>query len=75
MKALALMSPDLFRVAFADTIQRGASLSRCETYRWTLTRTWSSEGGHVCFIELNPSTADHRKDDPTVRRWTHFARA
>lgn len=66
---------DLFGVPFADTIIRSADLSRCETYRWTLTRTWSSEGGHVCFIGLNPSTADALVDDPTVRRWTHFARA
>ena len=69
-----LATKDLFGVAFADTIQRAASLSRCGTYRFTLTRTWG-EGGHVCFIGLNPSSADHRKDDPTVRRWIHFARA
>lgn len=70
-----MRAPDLFGVAFADTIKRSANLSPCGTYRWTLTRTWSSEGGHVCFIGLNPSTADHRIDDPTVRRWTHFARS
>lgn len=67
-------SHDLFGVAFTDTIQRSASLSRCETYRWSLERTWAN-GSRVCFIGLNPSTADHRLDDPTVRRWTHFARA
>ncbi|GEP06858.1 DUF1643 domain-containing protein [Methylobacterium oxalidis] len=65
---------DFFGVSFADMIQRAASLSRCGTYRFTLTRTWG-EGGHVCFIGLNPSTADHRIDDPTVRRWIHFAQA
>ncbi len=65
---------DLFGHTFADTIARSADLSRCGTFRWTLTRTWST-GPHVCFIGLNPSTADHRVDDPTVRRWTHFARA
>ncbi|AWN35743.1 DUF1643 domain-containing protein [Methylobacterium radiodurans] len=70
-----LAATDLFGTPFADTIQRGADLSRCGLYRWTLTRTWSSEGGHVCFIGLNPSTADHRKDDPTVCRWMHFARS
>ncbi|WP_407528371.1 DUF1643 domain-containing protein [Methylobacterium oryzisoli] len=69
-----LQTRDLFGVAFADTIKRSATLSRCGTYRYTLTRTWG-EGGHVCFIGLNPSTADHRVDDPTVRRWIHFARA
>ncbi len=69
-----LHARDLFGVAFADTIKRSATISRCGTYRYTLTRTWG-EGGHVCFIGLNPSTADHRVDDPTVRRWIHFARA
>lgn len=66
---------DLFGVAFTDTIKRSADISRCGFFRWTLNRTWSSEGGHVCFIGLNPSTADHRKDDPTVCRWMHFARS
>ena len=75
MTTAALSAQDLFGVPFADTIQRAADLSPCGTYRWTLTRTWSSEGGHVCFIGLNPSTADHQLDDPTVRRWIHFARA
>lgn len=68
------MAADLFGLAFADRIARSADLSPCETFRWTLSRTWAS-GPHVCFIGLNPSTADHRKDDPTVKRWTHFARA
>ncbi|BAQ44341.1 DUF1643 domain-containing protein [Methylobacterium aquaticum] len=68
-----LLASDLFGVAFADTIKRSAALSRCGAYRFTLTRTWG-EGGHVCFIGLNPSTADHRKDDPTVCRWIRFAR-
>lgn len=52
-----------------------ATLSRCGTYRYTLSRDWSSLGGRVCFIGLNPSTADHRIDDPTVKRWIHFAKA
>lgn len=72
---LALAAPDLFGVPLADTITRDADLSRCGAFRWTLTRSWSSEGGRVCFIGLNPSTADHCRDDPTVLRWIHFARA
>lgn len=55
-------------------IKRSAVISDCGQYRYTLTRTWRA-GPHVCFIGLNPSTADHRKDDPTVRRWIHFASA
>lgn len=75
MTKIAFATRDLFGVPFADTIARSANLSRCGAYRFTLTRTWSSEGRHVCFIGLNPSTADHRQDDPTVRRWIHFARS
>jgi hypothetical protein len=72
MSATALATRDLFSVPFADTIARSANLSRCGAYRFTLTRTWSSEGGRVCLIGLNPSTADHLRDDPTVRRWIHL---
>ena len=75
MSAASLATTDLFGVPFSDTIARSANLSRCGLFRWTLTRTWSCEGGHVCFIGLNPSTADHASDDPTVRRWTRFAKA
>lgn len=69
-----LAENDTTDAPFADTINRSANLSRCGAYRFTLTRTWS-EGERVCFIGLNPSTADHRKDDPTVCRWIRFARA
>jgi len=55
------------------TIKRSATFSRNGANRLTLTRVWG-EGPHVCFIGLNPSTADHEVDDPTVRRWIHFAR-
>lgn len=55
-------------------VERRAQLSPCGTYRFTLSRRWA-RGDTVCFIGLNPSTADHERDDPTVRRWTHFARA
>lgn len=34
-------------------------------YRWWLTRQWGSRK-KVCWIMLNPSTADRRKDDPTL---------
>lgn len=57
----------------AATVARRAWLSPCGSYRWTLERSWASGKGHVLFIGLNPSTADHQVDDPTVRRWMHFA--
>lgn len=66
------------------TTKRTAVLSPCGRYRYSLTRTWDSdpseqekENGHsrrLVFVLLNPSTADGRTDDPTVRRCTAFAR-
>jgi hypothetical protein len=50
-----------------------AILSACGFYRYRLERAWSSEGGVVCFIGVNPSTADATIDDQTVRKWRGFA--
>lgn len=54
---------------------RRAALSRCARYRYALWREWEHGAGTVLFIGLNPSTADHRRDDPTIRRCIGFARA
>lgn len=53
---------------------RKARFSRCREYRYTLERSWNSGKGTVLFIGLNPSTADHLRDDPTIRRCARFAR-
>ncbi len=47
-------------------------------YRYTLTRELtgpllSSDYG-ICWVMLNPSTADEKNDDPTIRRCMHFAK-
>lgn len=42
-------------------------------FRYTLTRSWGDEP-ICCFVMLNPSTADHHKDDPTIRRCVAFAK-
>jgi len=45
-------------------------------YRFTLTRDLVSgprSRGSVLFVMLNPSTATHLKDDPTIRRCISFA--
>jgi hypothetical protein len=42
-------------------------------YRWWLLRWWRA-GPHVCWIMLNPSTADDRKNDPTMREVIYFTR-
>lgn len=46
-------------------------------YRYSLTRIWHDlvpEPRLVAFVGLNPSTADERQDDPTIRRCIAFAR-
>ena len=55
-------------------MQRKASFSRCKTYRYQLSRVWDATKETVAFIGLNPSTADHRNDDPTIRRCIGFAK-
>lgn len=54
-------------------INKSATISDCEKYRYTLFRQWS-EGPTLLFIMLNPSTADANIDDPTIRRCIQFAK-
>ena len=51
-----------------------AVFSECRRYRYSLLRTWKRGSAKVMFIGLNPSTADEKVDDPTVRRCIGFAR-
>ena len=51
----------------------GAVFSRDERYRYGLWRNWNPSLGKVLFIGLNPSTADHQQNDPTIRRCIAFA--
>jgi hypothetical protein len=57
-----------------DSITRTARFSRCGAYRTALVRCWDPGLPPLGFVALNPSTADHRVDDPTVRRMMGFAR-
>jgi hypothetical protein len=50
-----------------DTTVRDAALSPCGTWRWWLSRIWNSEKPIGLVVMLNPSTADHTRDDPTVQ--------
>ena len=52
-----------------------AILSECGKYRYSLTRSWNPEKERVCFVMLNPSTADASNDDPTILRCIAFAKA
>lgn len=55
-------------------LDMGADISNCGLYRYWLSRRLSMGERTVLFVGLNPSTADARQDDPTIRREVDFAR-
>lgn len=55
--------------------QSGAKFSPCRKWRYSLWRTWDHEKPKAVFIGLNPSTADEKKNDPTIRRCIGFTKA
>lgn len=55
-------------------IEGNAAFSDCTQYRYMLRRTWDATRKSVLFIGLNPSTADAKLNDPTIRRCIGFAR-
>lgn len=57
----------------ADDMVKGAQLSKDGLYRYSLSRQWGP-GQPMPFVMLNPSTADHMVDDPTIGRCVAFAR-
>lgn len=55
-------------------MKRDAVVSDDGKYRYQLSRIWDATKIKCCFVMLNPSTADHDIDDPTVRKCIGFAR-
>lgn len=51
-----------------------AVLSEDGLYRYELTRVWDEDQPRLGWIMLNPSTADAKVDDPTIRRCINFAK-
>jgi hypothetical protein len=57
-------------------VEKSADISEDGLYRYSLTRLWGDwDGPRLCWVMLNPSTADHEVDDPTIRRCTAFSQA
>ena len=53
-------------------MEKSACFSPCLKYRYTLKRIWNQKKDYICFVCLNPSTADENFDDPTIRRCVGF---
>ena len=51
---------------------KSAIISHCGMYRYRLDRAVSDSGPVYAFFGVNPSTADARVDDATVRKWRGF---
>ncbi len=57
-----------------DGVYRSAVISTNGLYRYHLGRVWDSDAERCLFVMLNPSTADGREDDATIRRCIGFAK-
>lgn len=57
---------------FAD--ERGAVLSPCGMFRYYLWREWDASKPTMLLLMLNPSRADHRRDDHTITKSIAIAR-
>ena len=52
----------------------GAFFSRDRQHRYLLWRTWAGLDNLLHFVGLNPSVADEKNNDPTIRRCIGFAK-
>jgi hypothetical protein len=68
------MTDTLFDLEPQPPIIKRALLSADGLYRFRLDRDWDPSRGRVCWIMLNPSTADAEQDDATIRRCLRFTR-
>jgi hypothetical protein len=62
---LHLVSP----ISQSSLFRRGSAVfSKCRNYRYRLDRSWDDSLPPLAFGMLNPSTADHEHNDPTIAR-------
>lgn len=62
-------------VTHVSTFTGSASISDCGRYRYSLERRIPNvEGLNLCWLMLNPSTADATQDDPTIRKVMGFTK-
>lgn len=55
-------------------MKSGADISTCGLYRYHLWRIWDSKLPICGWVMLNPSTADAKKDDATIRKCITIAK-
>ena len=53
---------------------RGAEFSIDKKERYSLSREWDKSKNKILYIMLNPSLADDKNDDPTIRRLINFTK-
>lgn len=51
-----------------------AGISSDGKYRWWLFRCWAASLPLIIWIMMNPSTADHQKNDPTILKIIRYSR-
>lgn len=61
-------TPDIF------TPKKGAIFSPNKYHRYLLWRIWDYRKPMLMYIGLNPSTANGKEDDNTIRRLIHFSK-
>jgi len=54
---------------------KDAHISECRNYRYSLSRIWNDSKPTILFIGLNPSIADDREDDPTLKKCINYAKS
>lgn len=57
----------------STVMSKAAKISDDSRYRYELSRIWDETKPNILFIMLNPSTADHMVDDPTIKRVINFS--
>lgn len=50
-----------------------AGISANKKYRWWLFRCWAGSLPLIIWIMMNPSTADHQKNDPTILKIIRYS--
>jgi hypothetical protein len=50
-----------------------AGISSDKKYRWWLFRCWAASLPLIIWIMMNPSTADHQKNDPTILKIIRYS--